>query len=166
MTVTCPTVTTLTQITAPITSVFVTYLGQLPSGASPSGWEDMVDITITTGSGFGNQPDITLSVSGLGGITLSRPINGSTGWQWGIPAAGGSYQICADFTCTDYTSFPGHMADLNGNTPAGTAVIYTPNWTTGLVIVSYAGSGWYNIGWDISPTQIAFTESYSTLKIA
>jgi len=93
------------QVTAPVTSVTVTFRSNSPSGG-PTGWSDIADISITTGYGWGSQPDIPITIDGSSSSNVARTPNTTTNFPAKIEvfSTGAIYHICADATCYNYTS--------------------------------------------------------------
>ena len=138
MVVPCPTVTV--QLTAPITSVSASFINKEadPDINNPTGWRDVVSVTLYTGFGYGDQPDMTVYVNETPVITTDRPVNSSRTVSINVPSDGNTYSICggitAPTTCAvDYISNTQTHAATDGSTTADT-IVCVPGPYTGTIV--------------------------------
>ena len=136
--VTCPTVAA--QLTAPITSVSASFINQEvdPDINNPTGWRDVVDVTLYTGFGYGDQPVMNVYINTIYVTTTDRPVNSSRTVSINVPSGGNTYSICggttAPTTCAaTYTSSTQTHALADGSTPIGT-IVCVPGPYTGTIV--------------------------------
>jgi hypothetical protein len=119
MTVTCPTVTIPAQKTAPIMQVTVTHRSYAHSIASPTKWQDVVDVNVTIGDGWGDQPPVQMYMDSNPMMQNLRTPNTSFTVQLTPSATGETVSICADTTCTTYvtTIYPANITCVSAPSP-------------------------------------------------